>query len=86
MSRADEIIKLIENLTDEECEKVLKHLRDRLKSNDPIVLGESYNWWDNEEDDVYNEFTQGDVWLANVLFRDKNQSKQRPIVLVGNEI
>jgi len=33
-----------------------------------------------------NSFNKGDVWLANVLFRDSTQTKQRPIVLVGNDI
>jgi hypothetical protein len=33
----------------------LKHLKDRLNAQDAIVLGKSYDWWDNEEDDVYNE-------------------------------
>ncbi len=29
---------------------------------------------------------QGDVWLANVLFKDKNEYKQRPVLIVGNEL
>jgi mRNA interferase MazF len=33
-----------------------------------------------------NEFKQGDVWLANVLLRGRDQYKQRPVVLVGNEL
>jgi hypothetical protein len=55
MSKVDNIIKQIESLSNEECEKVLKHLKDKLKAHDAIVLGKSYDWWDNEEDDVYNE-------------------------------
>jgi mRNA interferase MazF len=33
-----------------------------------------------------NDYKQGDVWLSNVLLRGSSQSKQRPVVLVGNEI
>jgi hypothetical protein len=55
MSKVDNIIKQIESLNQEECEKLLKHLRDRLIAKDAIVLGKSYDWWDNEEDDVYNK-------------------------------
>jgi mRNA-degrading endonuclease toxin of MazEF toxin-antitoxin module len=29
---------------------------------------------------------QGDVWLANVYFRDSREYKQRPVVIVGNEL
>jgi mRNA interferase MazF len=33
-----------------------------------------------------NDFKQGDVWLANVLLRGSDQYKQRPVVLVGNDL
>jgi hypothetical protein len=55
ISKVDDIINQIGHLTDEECEKVLEHLRDRLNQSNAIILGKSYSWWDNEEDDVYNE-------------------------------
>lgn len=29
---------------------------------------------------------QGDVWLANVLFKGTRQIKQRPVIIVGNEL
>jgi mRNA interferase MazF len=33
-----------------------------------------------------NDVNQGDVWLANVFFRDSSEYKQRPVVIVGNEL
>ena len=33
-----------------------------------------------------NKMKQGDVWLANVLFKGSRQAKQRPVILVGNEL
>jgi mRNA interferase MazF len=33
-----------------------------------------------------SKMTQGDVWLANVFFKDKRQIKQRPVIIVGNEL
>lgn len=32
------------------------------------------------------KLVQGDVWLANVNFKGSNQAKQRPVVIVGNEL
>ncbi|UOQ91936.1 hypothetical protein MUO14_15645 [Halobacillus shinanisalinarum] len=29
---------------------------------------------------------QGDVWLADVLFKGTRQTKQRPVIMVGNEL
>lgn len=29
---------------------------------------------------------QGDVWLAEVLFKGSHQSQQRPVIIVGNEL
>src|SRR5690625_1102881 len=29
---------------------------------------------------------QGEVWLADVLFKGTQQTKQRPVVIVGNEL
>lgn len=29
---------------------------------------------------------QGDVWLADVLFKGTRQTKQRPVIIVGNEL
>lgn len=29
---------------------------------------------------------QGDVWLADVVFKGARQSKQRPVIIVGNEL
>lgn len=33
-----------------------------------------------------NKLKQGDVWLADVLLKGTQQSKQRPVVIVGNEL
>ena len=33
-----------------------------------------------------NKVKQGEVWLAAVVFKDSRQSKQRPVVIVGNEL
>ena len=32
------------------------------------------------------EFRQGEVWLADVIFKDTHQYKQRPVLIVGNEL
>ncbi|GIN59218.1 type II toxin-antitoxin system PemK/MazF family toxin [Lederbergia ruris] len=29
---------------------------------------------------------QGEVWLADVLFKEPRKTKQRPVVIVGNEL
>ncbi|HLR52618.1 MAG TPA: type II toxin-antitoxin system PemK/MazF family toxin [Candidatus Avamphibacillus sp.] len=29
---------------------------------------------------------QGEVWLADVVFKGTRQTKQRPVVIVGNEL
>ena len=29
---------------------------------------------------------QGDVWLADVLFKGTRHTKQRPVIIVGNEL
>lgn len=33
-----------------------------------------------------SKMKQGDVWLADVLFKGKRQTKQRPVIIVGNEL
>ncbi|WP_164669436.1 hypothetical protein [Virgibacillus doumboii] len=33
-----------------------------------------------------SKIKQGDVWLANVYFMDKNRLKQCPVITVGNEL
>ena len=33
-----------------------------------------------------NKKKQGEVWLADVLFKGTRQTKQRPVVIVGNEL
>lgn len=33
-----------------------------------------------------SEMKQGDVWLANVIFKGTRQTKQRPVIIVGNEL
>ena len=33
-----------------------------------------------------SKMKQGDVWLADVLFKGTRQTKQRPVIIVGNEL
>jgi len=33
-----------------------------------------------------SKLKQGDVWLADVLFKRTRQTKQRPVIIVGNEL
>lgn len=33
-----------------------------------------------------NKMKQGDVWVADVLFKGARQTKQRPVIIVGNEL
>lgn len=33
-----------------------------------------------------NKLKQGDVWLADVLFKGTGQTKQRPVIIIGNEL
>ena len=33
-----------------------------------------------------NKMRQGEVWLADVRFKGTHQIKQRPVVIVGNEL
>jgi len=33
-----------------------------------------------------NKMKQGDVWLANVLFKGSYRAKQRPVIIVSNEL
>ncbi|MGC4378323.1 hypothetical protein WD019_15560 [Fictibacillus sp. Mic-4] len=55
MSIADKIIRELDKLDEKERQKVLKKIKDKYMSNEVILLGENYAWWDNEEDDIYNE-------------------------------
>lgn len=32
------------------------------------------------------KINQGDVWLADVVFKGTPQTKQRPVIIVGNEL
>ena len=52
---AEKVIREIENMGNEEREKVLRHVRKKYINQDAAVLGSNYNWWDNKEDDIYNE-------------------------------
>lgn len=51
---SDEVIKEIENLDKEQREKVFKHIFQKY-IKDAFIVGSNYDWWDNEEDDVYDE-------------------------------
>src|SRR5699024_5690147 len=33
-----------------------------------------------------SKMKQGDVWLVDVLFKGTRQAKQRPVIIVGNEL
>ena len=33
-----------------------------------------------------NKMKQGDIWLADVVFKGIHQTKQRPVIIVGNEL
>ncbi|GGP16968.1 type II toxin-antitoxin system PemK/MazF family toxin [Oceanobacillus neutriphilus] len=35
---------------------------------------------------MINKMKQGEVWLADVLFKGSRQTKQRPVIIVGNEL
>jgi hypothetical protein len=52
---AERIIREIEALDRYEREKVLQHIREKYLNQNAAVLGSNYNWWNNEEDDIYNE-------------------------------
>jgi len=55
MSILDKIIKEIDMLSEQERKKVLDKIKEKYMTEDVILLGENYSWWDNEEDDIYNE-------------------------------
>ncbi|PWA11209.1 hypothetical protein DCC39_09555 [Pueribacillus theae] len=35
---------------------------------------------------MISKVKQGDVWLADVVFKGTRQTKQRPVIIVGNEL
>ena len=55
MYTPEKIIKEIDMLNEQERQKVLDKIKEKYMTTDVILLGESYSWWDNEEDDIYNE-------------------------------
>lgn len=55
MSMPERIIQEIDMLSEHDRQKVLKKIKEKYMARDVILLGESYSWWDNEEDDIYNE-------------------------------
>ncbi|MET3683422.1 DNA polymerase III delta prime subunit [Alkalibacillus flavidus] len=55
MSIPDKIIKEIDMMNESDRQKVLEKIKEKYMSKDVILLNENYNWWDNEEDDIYNE-------------------------------
>jgi mRNA interferase MazF len=88
MSISEKFIKELDRLNEKERQEVLEKIKEKYMSKDFILLSKNYSCWDNEEDDIYNEYKvkQGDVWLADVIFKDTLQSKQRPVLIVGNEL
>ncbi|MBM7662817.1 hypothetical protein JOC85_003628 [Bacillus mesophilus] len=56
MSISERIIKDLEMLDEIEREKVLHKIIEKYISKDKaILLGKTFDWWNNEEDDIYNE-------------------------------
>ena len=55
MSLPDKIINQIDKLNDKDRQKVLEKIKEKYMDDEIIRLNESYSWWDNEEDDLYNE-------------------------------
>jgi hypothetical protein len=55
MSISDKIINELEKLDEKERQTVLQKIREKYMSKDAISLSHNYDWWDNEEDDIYNE-------------------------------
>ncbi|MDQ0300553.1 hypothetical protein J2S78_003021 [Salibacterium salarium] len=55
MSIPEKIIKEIDMLSEEERKKVLEKIKEKYMSPDVILLNKNHDWWDNEEDDIYNE-------------------------------
>ena len=55
MSISEYILKALEMLGEEERQKLLEIIKDKYMSKDVILLSKSYDWWNNEEDDIYNE-------------------------------
>lgn len=42
-------------LSEKERQKVLDKIKEKYMAKDVILLSKSFDWWDNEEDDIYNE-------------------------------
>lgn len=55
MSILERIIKEIDMLSEKERQKILDKIKEKYMSEDVVLLGENYSWWDKEEDDIYNE-------------------------------
>ncbi|WP_180271550.1 hypothetical protein [Fredinandcohnia onubensis] len=55
MSISEKILKELEMLGEEERQKLIEIIKDKYMSKDVILLSKSYDWWNNEEDDIYNE-------------------------------
>lgn len=58
----DEIIRIIENLDNDEREKVLMIIKGKYDLTDKLpengfVVDDSYDFWLNEDDDIYDELT-----------------------------
>ncbi|MBM7649948.1 mRNA-degrading endonuclease RelE of RelBE toxin-antitoxin system [Bacillus ectoiniformans] len=55
MSISEKIIKDIEMLSEKERKQMLDKIKEKYMANDVILLSKSFDWWENEEDDIYNE-------------------------------
>lgn len=55
MSIPEKIMREIDMLSEQERQQVLDKIKEKYMSSDVVFLGESYSWWNNEEDDIYNE-------------------------------
>lgn len=55
MSKTDKILSAIESLDEIERNKLLKKIRDKYMNDNVILLNHNHNWWDKNEDDIYNK-------------------------------
>lgn len=55
MTISEKILKELDMLNEKERQNVLDQIKNKYMSKDVILLSKNYDWWDNEEDDIYNE-------------------------------
>lgn len=55
MSISEKIMEELDRLDERERQEVLEKIKEKYMTKDVVLLSKNYEWWDNEEDDVYNE-------------------------------